>query len=96
MSFISKEQVKNIAHMVRIEITDEEAENYTKKISSVLEFAHQMSELNTDEVEPTTHGIILDNVLRQDEPIKSLSQKDALKNAPEKLDGHFKVPSIME
>ena len=96
MSEIDSEQVKNIAHMIRIEITDEEAEQYTKEISGLVEYAGRMSELNTDEVKPTTHGIILDNVLRQDEPIQSLSQEEALKNAPDQQDGHFKVPSVME
>lgn len=96
MPIINEQLVKNIAHNVRIEITDEEAKQYTDEISKLLEYADKMNEINTDNVKPTTHGIILGNILRQDEPIQSLSQEDALKNAPEKQDGHFKVPSVME
>ena len=93
---IQKEQLKKIADAVRIEITDEKADQYVEEINHLIKHADRMSELNTDEVKPTTHGIVLGNVLRQDEPIKSLSQEKALKNAPDKQDGHFKVPSIME
>jgi len=96
MSNISKEKVKSIAHMIRIEITDEEAGQYANEMNQLIGYANRMGELNTDEVEPTTHGIIIENVLRNDKPVQSLTQEEALKNAPDQQDGHFKVPSIME
>lgn len=96
MSEITNERIKKIADAVRIEISDEEAAKYTEEISSVIEYANVLSELNTDDVEPTTHGIVLGNVLRKDEPKQTITQEDALQNAPDQEDGHFKVPSIME
>ena len=96
MSEITNERIKKIADAVRIEISDEEAAKYTEEISSVIEYANVLSELNTDDVEPTTHGIVLGNVLRKDEPKHTITQADALENAPDQEDGHFKVPSIME
>lgn len=96
MTEITNERIKKIADSVRIAISDEEAVKYTEEISSIIEHANILSELNTDDVEPTTHGIILGNVLRKDEPKQSITQEDALKNAPDQEDGHFKVPSIME
>ncbi len=96
MAEITNERVKKIADAVRIEISDEEATRYTDEISSIIDYANILSELNTDDVEPTTHGIVLGNVLRKDEPKQSITQEDALKNAPDQEDGHFKVPSIME
>ena len=96
MSEITNERIKKIADAVRIEISDEEAAKYTEEISSVIEYANILSELNTDDVEPTTHGIVLGNVLRKDEPKQTITQEDALQNAPDQEDGHFKVPSIME
>jgi len=96
MTEITNERIKKIADAVRIEISDEEAAKYTEEISSVIEYANILSELNTDDVEPTTHGIVLGNVLRKDEPKHTITQEDALENAPDQEDGHFKVPSIME
>jgi len=96
MTEITNERIKKIADAVRIEISDEEAAKYTEEISSVIEYANVLSELNTDDVEPTTHGIVLGNVLRKDEPKQTITQEDALQNAPDQEDGHFKVPSIME
>ena len=96
MTEITNERIKKIADAVRIEISDEEAAKYTEEISSVIEYANVLSELNTDDVEPTTHGIVLGNVLRKDEPKHTITQADALENAPDQEDGHFKVPSIME
>ena len=96
MAEITNERIKKIADSVRISISDEEADKYTKEINSTITYANILSELNTDDVEPTTHGIVLGNVLRKDEPKPSITQKDVLENAPDQEDGHFKVPSIME
>jgi aspartyl-tRNA(Asn)/glutamyl-tRNA(Gln) amidotransferase subunit C len=96
MADITKERINKIADSVRIAITDEEAEIYTDQINSIITYANILSELNTDDVEPTTHGIVLGNVLRKDEPKQLIKQEDALENAPDQEDGHFKVPSIME
>lgn len=96
MAEITKDHIKKIADAVRIDISDEEAAKYTEEISSVIEYAGILSELNTDDVKPTTHGIVLGNVLRKDEPKQLITQEEALQNAPDQEDGHFKVPSIME
>lgn len=96
MAEITNERIKKIADSVRIAISDEEAEKYTNEISSTIEYANILSELNTDDVEPTTHGIVLGNVLRKDKPKQTITQEEALNNAPDQEDGHFKVPTIME
>lgn len=96
MAEITNEHIKKVADAVRIEISDKEAAKYTDEISSVIEYANILGELNTDDVKPTTHGIVLGNVLRKDKPKQSITQEDALQNAPDQEDGHFKVPSIME
>lgn len=96
MSEITVDDVKNIADLIRIEVSDEEAKSYTERIKKILNDANKLSELNTDDVKPTTHGTILTDVMRKDVPKRSLTQKEALKNAPDQQDGHFKVPSIMD
>ncbi|MFC0523657.1 Asp-tRNA(Asn)/Glu-tRNA(Gln) amidotransferase subunit GatC [Pontibacillus salicampi] len=96
MSRISKEQVKHVAHLARLHVSEDEADMFTKQLDDIITFAEQLNELDTDHVEPTTHVLDLKNVMRKDEPKEWISQEDALKNAPEKQDGQFRVPSVLE
>lgn len=96
MAQMSKDQLKHVAQLARIAVTEEEAALYAEKISGVLAYCEILNEVNTDDVEPTTHVVNISNVLREDVVKESLKQEDALKNAPEQLDGQVKVPSIME
>ncbi|GGD22430.1 glutamyl-tRNA amidotransferase [Pontibacillus chungwhensis BH030062] len=96
MSRISEEQVKHVAHLARLHVSDEEAERFTKQLDDIISFAEQLNELDTEGVEPTTHVQDLKNVMRKDEPKKWITQEDALKNAPETQDGQIRVPSILE
>ncbi|MFB1050574.1 Asp-tRNA(Asn)/Glu-tRNA(Gln) amidotransferase subunit GatC [Paraliobacillus sp. JSM ZJ581] len=96
MSEISKEQVKHVAHLARLAITDEEVETMTKQLDDMINYAALLNELDTDHVEPTTHVLDLKNVMRKDEPRKWIEKEDALKNAPDVKDGQFRVPSILE
>ncbi|KGP74495.1 Asp-tRNA(Asn)/Glu-tRNA(Gln) amidotransferase subunit GatC [Pontibacillus yanchengensis] len=96
MSRISKEQVKHVAHLARLHVSEEEADMFTKQLDDIITFAEQLNELDTEGVEPTTHVLDLKNVTRKDEPKHWLTKEEALKNAPEKQDGQFRVPSILE
>ncbi|MFD2924616.1 Asp-tRNA(Asn)/Glu-tRNA(Gln) amidotransferase subunit GatC [Halobacillus naozhouensis] len=96
MSRISKDEVKHVAHLARLSINEEEADMFTKQLDDIIMYAEQLNELDTDGVEPTTHVLDLQNVMRKDEPKKWITKEEALKNAPDKQDGQFKVPSILE
>jgi aspartyl-tRNA(Asn)/glutamyl-tRNA(Gln) amidotransferase subunit C len=96
MSRISKDQVKHVAHLARLAITEEEAEKFTKQLDAIISFAEQLNELDTEGVKPTSHVLDMKNVLREDKPEKGLPQEEVLKNAPEHENGQFKVPSILE
>lgn len=96
MANITKDQILKIADLVRIAISEEEAQMYSSQISEILSYVDKINELNTDDVEPTTHGIVSSNVLRKDEPKRLMTQEEALKNAPDTEDGQFKVPAILE
>lgn len=96
MSKITKEQVHNIAKLARLEITDEEAEKYSHEVGSMIELAEQLNEVDTTNVEPTTHISSVKNVMRKDEPKEWITRDDALKNAPDHKDGLFRVPSILD
>ncbi|MFD1037095.1 Asp-tRNA(Asn)/Glu-tRNA(Gln) amidotransferase subunit GatC [Virgibacillus byunsanensis] len=96
MSDISKDQVKHVAHLARLAVTDHEVEQLTKDLSAIIDYADQLTELNTEGIEPTTHDQNVKNVLRKDEPRKWITKEEALKNAPDKEAGQFRVPSILE
>ncbi|MBA2175965.1 Asp-tRNA(Asn)/Glu-tRNA(Gln) amidotransferase subunit GatC [Halobacillus locisalis] len=96
MSRISKEEVKHVANLARLAISEEEAETFTKQLDDIITYAEQLNELDTEGVEPTTHVLDLKNVMRKDEPKKWIEQEDALNNAPDHQDGQFKVPSVLE
>jgi aspartyl-tRNA(Asn)/glutamyl-tRNA(Gln) amidotransferase subunit C len=95
MAEITKDQVKHVANLARLEITEQEAEMFTEQLSSIITFAEQLNELDTDGIEPTTHVLDLKNVMRKDEPRQWITREDALKNAPDQKDGQFRVPSIL-
>ncbi len=92
---IDREQVKKVAHLARLEITSEEEEQFYTQLSSILEYFEQLSELDTDNVEPTTRAIEVSNVTRKDE-LSPFEGRDALLGeAPEQEGSYFKVPKIL-
>lgn len=93
---ITKQEVEYVARLARLDLTEEEKEIFTGQLSSILEYVGKLNELDTRNVEPTAHVLDISNVMRPDEPGESLTQEQALANAPEKAAGHYKVPKIIE
>ncbi|RFU61827.1 Asp-tRNA(Asn)/Glu-tRNA(Gln) amidotransferase subunit GatC [Peribacillus glennii] len=96
MSRISKDQVKHVAHLARLAITEEETEMFTKQLDQIISFAEQLNELDTENVEPTSHVLDMKNVMREDIPQKGLPVEEVLKNAPDSKGGQIRVPSILD
>ncbi|PLS17004.1 Asp-tRNA(Asn)/Glu-tRNA(Gln) amidotransferase GatCAB subunit C [Bacillus sp. M6-12] len=96
MSRISIDQVKHVAHLARLAVTEEEAEKFTQQLDAIISFAEQLNELDTDNVEPTSHVLNMKNVLREDKAKEGLPIEEVLKNAPDSKDGYVRVPSILE
>ncbi|MCA1032910.1 Asp-tRNA(Asn)/Glu-tRNA(Gln) amidotransferase subunit GatC [Bacillus timonensis] len=96
MSRISIEQVKHVAHLARLAVSEEEAESFKNQLDAMITFAEQLNELDTEDVKPTTHVLDVKNILREDIPEKGLPIEEVMKNAPDAKDGHFRVPSIIE
>ncbi|PFO01183.1 Asp-tRNA(Asn)/Glu-tRNA(Gln) amidotransferase GatCAB subunit C [Bacillus sp. AFS076308] len=95
MSRISTEEVKHVANLARLAVTEEEVEKFTKQLDKIITFAEQLNELDTENVKPTYHVLDMKNVLREDVSQKGLPREEVLKNAPEHQDGQIKVPSIL-
>jgi aspartyl-tRNA(Asn)/glutamyl-tRNA(Gln) amidotransferase subunit C len=90
---IDRDQVLHVARLARLELTNEEVERMAGELSGILEHVERINELELDGVEPTTHVIALENVLRPDEPRPSWSSDEMLERAPDPASGAFRVPS---
>jgi aspartyl-tRNA(Asn)/glutamyl-tRNA(Gln) amidotransferase subunit C len=90
---IDREQVLHVARLARLRLTDEEVERMASELSGILEHVEHINELDLDGVEPTSHVIALENVLRPDEPRPSWSKEEVLDRAPDPAGDSFRVPS---
>jgi aspartyl-tRNA(Asn)/glutamyl-tRNA(Gln) amidotransferase subunit C len=90
---IDRDQVLHVARLARLELSEQEVERMASELSGVLEHVGKISELELDGVEPTSHVVALENVLRADEPRPSWPRERVLEQAPDPADGAFRVPS---
>lgn len=93
---LNKEDVRYIASLARIRVTEDELEGFTKNLENIISYVDQLNELDVEKVEPTSHVLHLRNVYRPDLVKPSLSQQDALKFAVDSYQGSFKVPRVIE
>ncbi|VVB64761.1 Aspartyl/glutamyl-tRNA(Asn/Gln) amidotransferase subunit C [uncultured archaeon] len=92
---ITREDVEHISWLASIKISDEEKEKFVDQFNSILDYFHQLDEVDTEGIEPTYRVVDLANVFRDDVACKSLTQEEALKNAPKTENGYFKSPRIV-
>jgi aspartyl-tRNA(Asn)/glutamyl-tRNA(Gln) amidotransferase subunit C len=93
---ITKQEVEHVAKLARLELSDTEKEMLTDQLSNILTYVEQLNELDTRGVEPTSHVLDINNVMRDDVSSGSLTQERALANAPDKAAGYYRVPKIIE
>lgn len=91
---ISEEQVRHVANLARLGLTDEEVERMGGQLGAILESIDRIGELDLDGVPPTANPLNLTNVLRPDEPRAELPREEALSIAPDAVDDLFAVPRI--
>ncbi len=92
---LSEEDVRNLALLARLELSDEEVASIGPQLVSILGFVEQLSALDTDDVEPMTTALDVDNRWREDRLIEGLSNDQALQNAPAKDENSFLVPPVL-
>ncbi|MBN1291679.1 MAG: Asp-tRNA(Asn)/Glu-tRNA(Gln) amidotransferase subunit GatC [Candidatus Latescibacteria bacterium] len=93
---VTRKDVDNVAALARLSFTDKEKEELIGTLNNILGYFDKLSELNTENVEPLTHILPVQNVMRDDEIKPSLDQETALKNAPKHARGHFVIPKVIE
>ncbi len=93
---VTLEDVRKVAQLARLRFNREEEERLVVDLNQMLDYAAALEKLNTTDVSPTSHVLPVYNVFRKDTPIPSLSQTEALSNAPSSGYGHFRVPKVIE
>ena len=93
---VSKEEVKHLAKLSRLEFDDKELDKITNDLSSIVEFANQLSKVDVEGVKPTAHILDIHNVFRKDEVHESYDREKLLQNAPTKAAGCVSVPKVVE
>ena len=88
--------VRYVAHLARLNLSPEEEQKFGAQLGQVLGYIAKLNELDVSNVEPTAHAVPLVNITRPDEPRPSISNEEALRNAPSKANGLFMVPKIVE
>jgi aspartyl-tRNA(Asn)/glutamyl-tRNA(Gln) amidotransferase subunit C len=91
---IAEEQVRHVANLARLGLTDEEIKRMGEQLGAILDSIEKIQELNLADVPPTANPLNLTNVFRPDELREELTREEALSTAPEPLDGLFAVPRI--
>jgi len=91
-----KISIEHLARLARLSVSGDEKILFANQIDNILNYMDKLNELDTSDIEPTSHVVSLSNVVREDLPKASLDRKDALMNAPDKTDKFYRVPKIIE
>lgn len=93
---LTSDQVKKVAKLANLPLSNEEEEKYEDQLSNILDYIEQLNEVDTSDVEPTFNVTGQSNVMREDETTTCLSQEEALSNASKKKDGMFETKGVFE
>ncbi|HCL56597.1 MAG TPA: Asp-tRNA(Asn)/Glu-tRNA(Gln) amidotransferase subunit GatB [Spirochaetia bacterium] len=92
---LSLQDVENIAFLARLEIQESEKAKYQAELSNIFHFIEKINELDLSKIEPTSHILNLQNVVRKDEILPSYSPDLILKNAPKRKENFMVVPKTV-
>jgi aspartyl-tRNA(Asn)/glutamyl-tRNA(Gln) amidotransferase subunit C len=93
---VTPEQIRWVAHLARLELTEAELATMTRQLTSIVDYVNQLQAVNTEGIEPLAHALPVHNVFRADEPRPSLPKDEALANAPHRQGDFFGVPAIFD
>lgn len=93
---ISREEIKHIANLSRLNVSDNELDKYAETLSNIVNMANEINQLDTDNVKPTAHVLENVNVFRKDEVKSSYPREKILENAPTKESGCISLPKVVE
>lgn len=92
---ITIRDVEHVAKLAKLKLSQTEKRKFQKELDKIIKYIDQLNQVDTENVPPTSHVIPMKNVLREDKVKSSLTQEEALANAPDKKDGYFRVPKVI-
>ena len=92
---ITKDEVVYTADLARLELDEDSIDRFADQIGNILEYVNTLDSVDTEGIVPTSHAISLSNAFREDEVKESMGADKALANAPEREDGNFIVPKVI-
>lgn len=92
---ITLKEVENIALLARLEIEESEKSSYQKDLSNILSLVEKINQMDLKNIEPTSHILNIQNIMREDKTKESLEQAKVLSNAPKQKDGFIVVPKVI-
>lgn len=93
---ISKDEIKHVASLARLEFSDDELQKFTEQMDDIIKMANELEEVDTTNVEPTMQVVFEDTTFRDDEVVLGQTREELFKNVPETKDGLIKVPAILD
>jgi aspartyl-tRNA(Asn)/glutamyl-tRNA(Gln) amidotransferase subunit C len=93
---LTPEEVRHIARLARLGLTDDDAERFQHQLSSILDYFEQLAAVDTEGVPPTAYPLPLENILRSDDPTQPADPETILKNAPRREGEYFRVRAVLE
>lgn len=93
---ITRKEVEHVAKLARLALKDEEIDQFSRQLSDILTYAGKLNELNTKDIEPTSHVLPVKNVMREDKVSGSVEREKALNNAPDRTEEFFRVPKVID
>lgn len=92
---ITQKELEHVAHLARLTLSDEELDTMREQLDNILSYIDKLGELDTSEIQATTHVFSVNNAFREDVVIESLSRDQSLANAPKQNGESFQVPKII-
>jgi aspartyl-tRNA(Asn)/glutamyl-tRNA(Gln) amidotransferase subunit C len=93
---ITRKEVEHVARLARLDLSEEEKDLFTGQMDAILAYVDKLNELDTSDIIPTAHAVPMENAFRDDEECPSIGIEEALANAPERAEGFFRVPKVIE
>ena len=87
--------IEHLAKLSRLKLTDAEKEKFSNQMGTIIEYIEKLSELDTENVEPTANLLGLSNVFREDVTTKPLTKQAPINDSPAHSKGHYEVPKII-
>ncbi len=92
---LSREEVEKVSLLARLRLSEQELDLMTNQLGQIVEYVEQLSELDTDDVEPMAHAVAIQNVFADDKVASSLDREQALANAPKRDEECYRVPAVL-